>query len=474
MYQKPENIDIVLERIRSLSLSEQQASVLHIDDMLQQLINDFLEKNELWKQKRSLRGGTWSSKARVIRDLVDREKYKLLIEYDKKLDKVRYGMPISEQLQQYWLSCCALVDGFGFHGKSVHSFLAQSMSVLNVVSVDTKRGYKLIQLCHGNVVDIKSGLLVLSTSNKPEATPSGLLVSHLKHRYNFICSKERPLLHFSPTEWSTVQEGTDDTPFRHLLQLCVGGSINEESLQTYIKRVAQGLFASVSALEILGIPTHTISLPVLQAHKISDETGYRVIIEALIRESISWLKRSESTDVINLCVYFGDELHIWSDAMDRVLGRTIVSVHTDSMMQMFLSRVLHEAEHHVHGPIGESVSSLKQVLSHTESLGVEHISVYARKLVESICKEVLKLHNRKTSGDLLSCIERLREGGIAAPWILSYMHNIRILGNENVHVREEGKVYTPNTMNSNDVISLLSSIQAVLQYWREVASSYGK
>lgn len=443
----------------------------HLNDMLGQLIDRHILDNDLWHENRSLRSGSWSSKARAFRNAHLVQEQKLLQKYEQLYKKVRYEMGSEEQMRNFLIHVETVIEHFNFSERTVRSYAPDGVQVVNAVSVDTNRGYKIIQLCHANVVDIKSDILVLTAQNTPDTKPSGFIISKLKHISQFTSAFKKNLLQFSDTEWTNIQDGNQHTKFQYLLTLRVGGPIDSEPLVSYMNRIINGLFASIASLEFLGTQVHSITMPVLQAHRVREKEDYKSIVDNLIQQSVRWIKTSESTNLINLCVYYGDEIKIWNDALNEILGRTVVQIEQNNAIDSLRKKLLLQCRFHKNGPLQSGIQPLIDILSNQMQIGIEHVAVYGRKLVEAICKEVLIQHGQRIDGDLMSCIERLRKGGIAAPWIISYMHNLRIFGNEEVHIRKEGKVYTPNSLNDNDFISQLSAIQAILLYWEEIRSN---
>jgi hypothetical protein len=81
--------------------------------------------------------------------------------------------------------------------------------------------------------------------------------------------------------------------------------------------------------------------------------------------------------------------------------------------------------------------------------------------------ESLKSANLNTSGDLLSCIERLRSEGIISPWVSSYMHGIRVLGNKSVHPAKTPPKYKPTDLDVFDLSSSLIAIRCLLEFWKK-------
>ena len=51
--------------------------------------------------------------------------------------------------------------------------------------------------------------------------------------------------------------------------------------------------------------------------------------------------------------------------------------------------------------------------------------------------------------------------------MIRFLHTLRVFGTEGVHVRLEGKTYTPNNLSKSDLINGLTAIRALLIFWDE-------
>ena len=115
----------------------------------------------------------------------------------------------------------------------------------------------------------------------------------------------------------------------------------------------------------------------------------------------------------------------------------------------------------------DGVVPLYSAISNKEGLNIELVCTFSRTLCELIVTGVSKQHNVKVSGDLLSSIERLRTEGIVSPWISSYMHGIRVLGNKSVHPPKSPPKFKPNKLEIGDLASALMGIRSLLEFWDE-------
>jgi hypothetical protein len=225
------------------------------------------------------------------------------------------------------------------------------------------------------------------------------------------------------------------------------------------------MYASIAALEQMEYSFPVVSMPVLYGQRILD---YPAAVESLIRHAVAWLKKSDHTHTIQFVVYNGNELRDWDKAMNTCLGHTLVSTGHNAVLESLRHEVSHHAKQYRNGPLNGAIRPLLEALSRQEDLCIENICVFGRKLVE-IMLDVLLPRLGLTSGpQLMQNIETLRQSSRIAPWIISYMHSLRIFGNETVHVRPEDVGYCPANLAPGDLVSALSAIRSLLVFWDEM------
>jgi hypothetical protein len=216
-------------------------------------------------------------------------------------------------------------------------------------------------------------------------------------------------------------------------------------------------------MESLGVRTRTIALPVLQAHLLKPGEEYQMLIRELLHLGANWLKQSAFTTEIAFCVYFGDELEVWNAEFDKALGRNAVISDVDLILKILRDEVIQLTLQVQDTAIKTEVEDLRQQLC-SDTMRVAPIVTNGRRTVERICEVIYGENNRKRPFELWKAIEGLASYNIS-PWLRSYLHTLRVLGNEGVHVRDEQKAWTPNYLDRDDLMTCLSAIRAVLAYY---------
>jgi len=84
--------------------------------------------------------------------------------------------------------------------------------------------------------------------------------------------------------------------------------------------------------------------------------------------------------------------------------------------------------------------------------------------VEALMFDVLDAAGEDVSGELIKNIDALSKLKVA-PWVLSYLHMLRIFGNEAVHEKPQDR--RPGSVNQGDFGVLLACLDQVLEWWGE-------
>jgi hypothetical protein len=107
-----------------------------------------------------------------------------------------------------------------------------------------------------------------------------------------------------------------------------------------------------------------------------------------------------------------------------------------------------------------------------ETFSISHPSLSAdliqsRALVEAICSELCFKYSLKSSeANLFGYIQRLEESKNVSPWITSYLHVIRQLGNEVAHYKRE--IYRrPEKPVGKDLIVIHAALNRILAFCYE-------
>ena len=336
------------------------------------------------------------------------------------------------------------------------------VETVNSVSIETVEGYRSFDILHADVLEVPADLVIISTHANPEEPPSGQLVHALKKKGVEI----DPNLIFQvvdkDTMWVCFQEIVcSETCVGSVLTARMKTSRELDNPQAYFDDAVKGIFSSIAALEYLGHRFRVINLPVIYGQRIVD---YEAAIGSLLKNALRWLKKSDHAEKVNFVVYSSEDLAVWDSALNQAMGRSLVAAGSDEVLKGMVKELAHQLSVTQESAFSSAIVPLQQALSKPDSICIENICVFGRKLCELLSLHLVERHNLKLSPILLNNIETLRESKIVAPWICSYMHSLRIFGNETVHTRSSVK-YVPKSLDQNDLIASLSAIKSLLAFW---------
>jgi len=332
--------------------------------------------------------------------------------------------------------------------------------MVNTAGIETPRGFRQFQLHHGSAIRIPCDVLVISARMSSSGV-EGQLANALDGRYDLSPDPTSRLLSIADGVWTTCQPAPSEAPFSKLLTLWMPEET--EQVNDVYGRAVAGVFASLMALEHLDGAIEHVGLSFLGGHRVSDMD---TAVQTLIFAAMHWLKRSERGESIRCALLQVDELEAWDASMNRALGRVYVGGHEDPLLDALRREVLEQALPLREGPLAPALVPLVEALRGQGPLCVELVCTFSRTLAERIVNESIQASGKKPGGDLLSKIEDLRKGGSIAPWVCSYMHGLRVLGNKSVHPPNQPPRYLPQKLGKEDLLAALSATGCLLSLWQ--------
>ena len=99
-----------------------------------------------------------------------------------------------------------------------------------------------------------------------------------------------------------------------------------------------------------------------------------------------------------------------------------------------------------------------------KNLYIQQFGMFGRKIVEIISKEVCIDMEIKPSDNAFSNIESIENSKKVAKWINSYLHSLRVLGNEAVHIMESD-FRIPDKLTQGDLLVIFANIIRILEFY---------
>ena len=345
---------------------------------------------------------------------------------------------------------------------------------INSVSVETSQGYKTFNLVHGDITVVSTDLLVLSTHGNPAMAPTGQVLNALWDRHGVTIDPNCHWLDFAEGRWTCFQRQPEPSTFSAILTVRIPSLQRQQEPLPFFDEAVRGVFASIAALEYMGHSFPIVSLSVLYGQRLimehdHGEELYPTVAESLIRHALHWLKKSDQTHTVQFVVFEEEQMAAWDEAMNKTMGRSLISAGSDTVLVSLCQEIIDAIRSRPDGRLAGAVVPLADALAHQDRLSIENVCVWGRKLVETMLVVLLPILQIKPGRDLASNIEALGKSKAVAPWIVSYMHSLRIFGNESVHAKSDTPGYHPTRLEKGDLVSALSAVRSLLAVWPAVA-----
>jgi hypothetical protein len=347
----------------------------------------------------------------------------------------------------------------------------QEPTLLNVIELETKWGYKAFELYQGNIVHFRQEVDLLAVSAL--SNDLRVLAGDPSH-YSFV--------HHTLIGALYLQAGIDvashskqcEFDFRNALGCWVSHSTDSPifkrivcaeniGLQRNIEETVDNLFVVLSILEAKNIKVRFFVLPLLGAGGMGLDTD--AIMRALLSSAQNHLSRLQTLERIMFIERDMYKAEALNQAMNTALGRVKVVIPKGELIENIRRDILHKIDSAVELVTGSNLNvmmDLRRFVASEKSRSFE-IGIIGRRLVEFIVND---LSSTKKGQQLWVKIDGLAEHGIA-DWIRSYMHTIRIFGNESAHEKNQPN-RRPIAVAEVDVTICLFCIQRVLGFWVEL------
>ena len=189
------------------------------------------------------------------------------------------------------------------------------------------------------------------------------------------------------------------------------------------------------------------------------------VIKNLLPPAIAALQRSRHLARISFVEKDRAKAEKLDGAVNEFLGRKEIRLPKYDLMESLKKDILRNAAK-AHGirPQTTLFDEISTVFRSSNFRSFE-VGILARRLVEFAVDDLIP--KKKRFLDLYKRIELLPNQNVAA-WISSYMHVLRIFGNESAHERDLKR--RPKRVSEEDFIICLFCMSRILDFWLETES----
>lgn len=326
--------------------------------------------------------------------------------------------------------------------------------------------YRYFSLMQGSVTRTKADVLVVSAEIAANGAWSGQVL-HLLERQLNLGPVIRRLFSGDDVEVVVRIPQHDQTPFERVLVLGVPAESDVFHSEGYAGLI-KAMLSALRAEETWSDGVKTVSCAFLGGNRLNDVA---VAATPMVEAARQWLKNSEAGETFKLVLFnslsdkhgFKEVAKPFSLEMDRVLGRSAQRIKEHPVLEPLRLELLESL-----GGLSEAMRKpaepLMDALMSEEGLTIELVCTFARAWVEQLAVRLQQKAGFKPSGELLRSIEKLRESGTISPWVASYMHTCRIMGNKSIHPPKSPPSYSPDRLLSADLATTMASVHALAAY----------
>ena len=220
------------------------------------------------------------------------------------------------------------------------------------------------------------------------------------------------------------------------------------------------MFSVISILEIQGEQNKTIAIPLLGAG--DQQIDSKIIVPQLIDISLEFLKYSRHLNKIYFVVYSDDDAKEFNTVMNNSLGRNKLQTPKGELASILKNDLISTINKVLDGKLNNIIlNDLKRVVN--SDFRSFEFGAISRKAIEYILDDINP--DSKKQFELIKKIDALNAKGVAS-WILSYLHLIRVFGNEAVHNKEQNS-RKPEVVESKDLEIGLYCMIRILDFYSQ-------
>jgi len=335
---------------------------------------------------------------------------------------------------------------------------------INFVQNETPTGIKQFELYEGDITNLpfEVDLICVSAFKNGYIPVPGTVIGQLYNRgLNVDKLSQQPELDFRESLGIWVSEKLNQFFAKKLICVEIIGA--NDTLSGAINN----LFAVLAALEIRGEQNKTIAIPLLGAG--NQGIDPKNVISVLLKASIDFLKHARYLSKIYFVLYTGNKfLKVFDNEMNTLLGRKLINTPNSELAHILIKdlNILVSGLIHTYKCDNNHVFSDLKRLINTPFKAFEFGAI-ARKTVEYILDNINPLAQQKFQLD--KKIESLGTLGVAS-WIKSYLHLIRIFGNEAVHHNSPVN-RNPEYIEARDLEIGIYCLIRILDFYRQYDST---
>lgn len=341
--------------------------------------------------------------------------------------------------------------------------------LINAYEIPSNRGYKSIELYHGDVCNFPRDIdcLVFSVFQGHYYPSKGTLIRAMENAYELNIHElaKQPAIDLR-SEFDVWLSSSLNSSFKRLA--CV--EINQwrgshETVATAIKN----LFTLFAIMDQLDMPLKNVALPVIGTG--SQGIDPATIIPDLIEGAVRGLEKVDQLETIYIVEISEHKIHHFDREMNGYLKRDeddVNDVYANKYYQAILKELQENVRLILEVKSSDQMGELNRKIMEG-SLRTFELGILSRRICEEVVFDLLDDQEKLQKKRLADRIVSLQRKGIAS-WIISYFHIIRVFGNHYAH-NFSGKPVFPSKHYEQDILVLISALNRVIMFHLEMVRS---
>ena len=332
-----------------------------------------------------------------------------------------------------------------------------AMKQIDVIGCETPWGLKTIEIYHGDITKVSCDVLAISAFHKDYCPVPGTVIAALARNCNVIVKtlEQYPLLDLRKDFCVWISRPVENQLFKYLACVENMGTVNALSDMT------SDVFSSIGFLEAKKIMVTSIALPLIGTGSMGE--SIRDIMPELIENSRTMLRKYEHLNKVLFVEFDDTKAGLIRDELRQSIGQSYAEPKTSQLIEHLRESVRADIDAlMMYTSLRERIiiKELKSLFENQQPSTTE-LGVVARKLAEFIVESIMP---KTKTNDLYQKITGLEQKGIAM-WLIYYLHSMRIMGNEVVHLRE-AVTRAPQSISENDIAICMLCVKSILGFMK--------
>lgn len=341
------------------------------------------------------------------------------------------------------------------------------MTMVNLVEIDTIYGFKAVELHNADLteMDLNVDLLIVSAFKGSYIPTRGSLIgSLLENRgISVLDLSFNPSIDLRQSMSVWMSKTLENQPYQRLA--CVE-MLDFLDTSYSVEASIKNLFSLINIGEMQDFHIHSVAMPLIGTGQqgIFTEDILKTLMPYCLKalntiprlQKIVFVERSkEKVRVLDRAMndYLARKESDTQYLPDNHLSNAVREDLLSSLKKLKSSLMVDTSEVHT---VNELLSKLNDF-----SLRFFELGILSRRLCELLVKDILERENLKSP--LYNSIDALRDKKISV-WIISYLHTLRIFGNEAAH-EKDNEGYFPAAVHQQDLITILFCLNRVIDFW---------